>query len=78
MLTFIVFLQVNVSNIDIFSPKPIGAFDHRPMNRPSSNPAVDIISMEEDDGLFCGDVTLPVIELYFPQYINYITILDKF
>lgn len=49
---------MNISSLqDIFSPKAnIDAFN----NRPSSNPAVDIISMEEDDGLLAGDVCIAV------------------
>ncbi|CAL8080561.1 unnamed protein product [Orchesella dallaii] len=50
--------SVNISNLDIFAAKLTGGALG---NRPSSNPAVDIISMEEDDGLCSGDLALPTL-----------------
>lgn len=61
-----------MSSLDIFSPKVnSGALN----NRPSCNPAVDIISMEEDlyEG---GDVTLPVRYDGIVLCINYFCIFN--
>lgn len=68
-------LQVNISSLDIFSPKStLGALS----NRPSTNPAVDIISMEEDDGLFSGDVVLPVRFNSYNQFLKIVKTLQRY